>query len=94
MSFEEKLVLKIREDVETRTIEVDEQSVGVSEEEQLLFTEADTDTGKPIWERKKISITGLNVDVTVIQYDAISKLNLDEYTNFTPRLRRKNQILP
>ena len=40
----EKLVLKIREDVETRPIEVNVQSAGVSEEEQVFFTEEDNET--------------------------------------------------
>ena len=40
----EMLVLKIREDVETRPIEVNVQSVGVSEEEQVFFTEEDNAT--------------------------------------------------
>ena len=45
----EKLVLKIREDVETRPIEVNVQSAGVSEEEQIFFTEEDNETEEQIW---------------------------------------------
>ena len=44
----EKLVLKIREDVETRPIEVNVQSAGVSEEEQVFFTEEDNETEEQI----------------------------------------------
>ena len=40
----EKLELKIREDVETRPIEVNVQSTGVSEEEQIFFIEEDNET--------------------------------------------------
>ena len=40
----EKLVLKIRADVETQPIEVNVQSAGVSEEEQVFFTEEDNET--------------------------------------------------
>ena len=50
----EKLFLKIREDVETRPIEVNVQSAGVSEEVQVFFTEEDNETEQPIWERKPI----------------------------------------
>ena len=50
----EKLVLKIREDVETRPIEVNVQSAGVSEE-HIFFTEEDNETEEQIWERKKHS---------------------------------------
>ena len=51
----EKLVLKIREDVETRPIEVNVQSAGVSEEEQIFFTEEDNETEEQIWKRKQQS---------------------------------------
>ena len=57
----EKLVLKIRADVETQPIEVNVQSAGVSEEEQVFFTEEDNETGEQIWERKRPSKAGLKV---------------------------------
>ena len=89
----EKLVLKIREDVETRPIEVNVQSAGVSEEEQIFFTEEDNETEEQIWERKKQSKKGLMVPETVIHIDAISENTMREITNFTQKLRRTNQIL-
>ena len=88
----EKLVLKIRADVETQPIEVAVQSAGVSEEERVFFTEEDNETEEQIWERKRQSKTGLKVAETVIQIDAISE-NVEEITNFTQKLRRTNQIL-
>ena len=89
----EKLVLTIRADVETQPIEVNVQSTGVSEEEQVFFTEEDNETEEQIWERKRQSKTGLKVAETVIQIDAISKNVVEEITNFTQKLRRTNQIL-
>ena len=89
----EKLVLKIREDVETRPIEVNVQSDGVSEEEQVFFTEEDSETEKQIWERKQQSKKGLMVPETVIQIDSVSENTVEEITNFTQKLRRTNQIL-
>ena len=83
----EKLVLKIRADVE---IEVNVQSAGVSEEEQVFFTEEDNETEEQIWERKRQSKTGLKVAETVIQIDAISENVVEETTNFTQKLRRTN----
>ena len=83
----EKLVLKIRADVEIQPIEVNVQSAGVSEEEQVFFTEEEQ-----IWERKRQSKAGLKVSETVIQIDAISE-NVEEITNFTQKIRRTNQIL-
>ena len=89
----EKLVLKIREDVETRTIEVNVQSAGVSEEEQVFFTKEDSETEEQIWERKQQSKRGLMVPETVIQIVSISENTVEEVTNFTQKLRRTNQIL-
>ena len=89
----ETLVLKIREDVETRPIEVNVQSAGVSEEEQVFFTEEDNETEQQIWKRKQQSKKGLMVRETVIQIDAISENTAEEITNFTQKLRRTNQIL-
>ena len=89
----EKLVLKIREDVETRPIEFNVQSAGVSEEEQVFFTEEDNETEQQIWDRKLQSKKGLMVPETVIQIDAISENTVEEITNFTQKLRRTNQIL-
>ena len=61
MDFNEKLILKIREDVETQPIEVNVQSAGVSEEEQVFFTEEHNETEEQIWERKKQSQKGAKV---------------------------------
>ena len=88
----EKLVLKIRADVETQPIEVNVQSAGVSEEEQVFFTEEDNETEEQIWERKRQSKTGPKVAEAVIQIDAISEDVVEEITNFTHKLRRFNQI--
>ena len=89
----EKLVLKIRADVETQPIEVNVQSAGVSEEEQVFFTEEDNEPEEQIWERKRQSNAGLKVPETVIQIDAISENIVEKITNFTQKLRRTNQIL-
>ena len=89
----EKLLLKIRADVETQPIEVNVQSAGASEEEKVFFTEEDNETEEKIWERKRLSKAGLKVAETVIQIDAISENVVEEISNFTQKLRRTNQIL-
>ena len=89
----EKLVLKIREDIETKPIEVKVQSAGVADEEQVFFTEQDDETEAQIWKRKKQSRTNPIDQEGVIQIDAISEILVDEITNFTQKLRRTNQIL-
>ena len=47
--------------METQPIEVNVQSAGVSEEEQVFFTEEDNETEEQIWERKKQSQKGVKV---------------------------------
>ena len=59
----------------------------------VFFTEEDNETEEQIWERKRQSKEGLKVTETVIQIDAISETVVDEFTNFTQKLRRTNQIL-
>ena len=89
----EKLVLKVRADVETRPKEVNVQSAGVSEEEQVFFAEEDNETEEQSWERKRQSKAVLKVTETVTQIDAISENVVEEIANFTLKLRRTNQIL-
>ena len=73
--------------METQPIEVNVQSAGVSEEEQVFFTEEDNETEEQIWERKKQSKKGLKVPEPTIQIDAITENSVDEITNFTQKLR-------
>ena len=49
----EKLVLRTREDISTTPIELNVQSPGVAEEDQIFYTEEDEETEEQIWQRKK-----------------------------------------
>ena len=49
----EKLILRIREDIQTTTIELHVQSAGAAEEDQIYYTEDDDETEEEIWQRKK-----------------------------------------
>ena len=49
----EKLFLRIREDIPTTPIELLVQFAGITEEEQIFYTEDDDETEKQIWQRKK-----------------------------------------
>ena len=51
VSPKEKLILRVREDVPTTPIEL--QSAGVSEEDQIFYTEDDEETEEQILQRKK-----------------------------------------
>ena len=74
MDPKEKLIVKIREDVETRPVEINVQSAGVSEEEQVFFVDDDDETEAQTWERKKlIRYNPIDKEV-VIQIDAISEV--------------------
>ena len=53
ISPKEKLILRIREDIPTTPIELHVQSAGVSEEEQIFYTEVDDETEEQILQRKK-----------------------------------------
>ena len=52
-SPQKKLILKIREDIPTTPIELHVQSAGVSEEEQIFYTEDDDETEEQTLQRKK-----------------------------------------
>ena len=49
----EKLVLRIPEDIPITPIELNVQSAGVTEEDQIFYTEEDEETEEQIWQRKK-----------------------------------------
>ena len=53
ISPKEKLILRIREDIPTTPIELHVHSAGVSEEEQIFYTEDDDETEEQILQRKK-----------------------------------------
>ena len=93
MDPKEKLILKIRKDKETRPIEVNVQSAGVSKEEQVFFTEDDDETEENVWERKNQCRNNFIGREIAIQIDAISENVVDEITTCTQKLRRTNQIL-
>ena len=49
----EKLIHRIREDISMTPIELNVQSAGVIEEDQIFFTDEDEETEEQIWQRKK-----------------------------------------
>ena len=49
----QKLILRIREDISTTSIELNVQSAGVIEEDQIFLTDDDEETEEQIWQRKK-----------------------------------------
>ena len=91
MDPKEKVIPKILEDIETKLIEVNIQSTGVAEQEQVFFTEHDDETEEQIRERKQQSRNNLIDQEVVIQIDTISENIVDEITKITRQLKAKIQ---
>ena len=77
MGPNKKLIQKLPEDVDTRPIEVIVQSAGVSEEEQVYFTEEGDETKEQVWERKNLPTKPHKVGETVEHIDAILEQTRD-----------------
>ena len=56
--------MKIREDVQTLPIEINVQSAGVSQEEQIFYTNDDDETEEQFWARKEAIRKNPATDVT------------------------------
>ena len=73
----EKLVLRIREDIPTTPIELNVQSAGVTEEDQIFYTDDDEETEEQLWQRKKEARSNPTNQLPDISLD---KLNLHKST--------------
>ena len=91
MDSKEKLILMIREDVETRSFEVNFQSTGVSEEVQIFFTAEDDETEAQIWDCKNKAVITTSTTEAILQIDVISENVIEEITSFIQKLRRTNE---
>ena len=68
----EKLILRIREDISTTPIELNIQSAGVIEEDQIFFTDEDEETEEQIWQRKKDARSHPTNQVPDISFEKLS----------------------
>ena len=68
----EKLILRIREDISTTPIELNVQSPGVIEEDQIFFTDEDEETEEQIWQRKKDARSHPTNQVPDISFEKLS----------------------
>ena len=62
ISPKEKLILLIREDISITPIELNVQSAGVTEEEQIFYTDDDEETEEQIWKRKQVARSTLQIN--------------------------------
>ena len=83
----DKLVMKIREDVQTLPIEINVQSAGVSQEEQIFYTTDDDETEEQYWARKE------DVDEPFVSIQTLSTKLDRQQPDIQVRLRKTNQII-
>ena len=89
----DKLVLKIREDVQTLPIEINVQSAGVSQEEQIFYTNDDDETEEQNWARKEAirKNPAINEPTVIVQTLFTNLVKQQHYIQV--RLRKTNQII-
>ena len=98
----EKLILRIREDISTTPIELNVQSAGVTEEDQIFYTDDVEETEEQIWLRKKnakshptnqlpdITLGKLSVHNTVFS----QQTTLQRLSNFTTMaIEQQNDVV-
>ena len=68
MDPNEKIILKVREDIPTKAIEVNFESTGIAQEEQVFFNPADPQktTEKELWKRKEDVRNAITNDPPII----------------------------
>ena len=68
MDPNEKIILKVREDIPTKPIEVNIESTGIAQEESVFFdtTDQQETTEKELWKRKEEARNAIPTDPPVI----------------------------
>ena len=89
----DKLVMKIREDVQTLPIEINVQSAGVSQEEQIFYTNDDDETEEQYWARKEAVRKNPAIDEPTVTIQTLSTNLVKQQQDIQVRLRKANQII-
>ena len=89
----DKLVMKIREDVQTLPIEINVQSAGVSQEEQIFYTSDDEETEEQYWARKEAIRKNPAIDDPTVTIQTLSTNLVKQQSDIQVRLRKTNQII-
>ena len=89
----DQLVMKIREDVQTLPIEINVQSAGVSQEEQIFYTNDDDETEEQYWARKKAIRKISATDEPTVTIQTLSTNLVKQHPDIQVRLRKTNQII-
>ena len=88
----DKLVMKIREDVQTLPIETNVHSGGMSQEEQIAYTNDDDEIEEQYWARKEAIRRNPATAETKITIQAVSTNLVRQQSEIQVRLRKTNQI--
>ena len=89
----DNLVMKIREDVQTLPIEINVQSAGVSQEEQIFYTNDDDETEEQYWARKEAIRKNTATDEPTVTIQTLSTNLVKQHPDIQVRLRKTNQII-
>ena len=97
MDPNEKLILKIREDIPTKAIEVNIESTVIAQEEQVFFNPADPQetTEKELWKRKEDVQNAITNDPPVITVSCYYANDLHKDTTIVniAQLTKSSRIL-
>ena len=85
--------MKISEDVQTLPIEVNVQSAGVSQEEQIFYTNDDDETEEQYWARKEAIRKNPAFDEPTVTIQTLSTTLLKQQPDIQVRLKKTNQII-
>ena len=89
----DKLAMKIREDVQTVPIEMNVQSAGVSQEEQIFYTNDDDETEEQYWARKEVIRKNPAIEEPTATIQTLSTNLVKHQPEIQARLRKTNQII-
>ena len=85
--------MKIREDVQTLSIEENVQSAGVSQEQQIFYTNDDDETEEQYWARKEAIMKNPAIDEPAVTIQTFSTNLIKQQPEIQIRLRKTNQII-
>ena len=85
--------MRIRDDIQTLLIEINIQSAGVSQEEQICYTNDDDETEERFWERKVAIQRNPAAAETTISLQSVSTSLFRQQPETQVRLRKANQII-
>ena len=85
--------MKIREDVQTLPIEINVQSAGVTQEEQIFYTNDDDETEEQYWARKKAIRENPAVDEPTVTIQTLSTNLVKQHPDIQVRLRKTTKSL-